>query len=130
MLFDACSIYHAIAEGKYKLLDGKYSVILARYELGNVIWKQTVLLKALKIEDARSIIGNIDRVLGQMKLLHPESRQIYELAVKYNITYYDASYVMAAVSYKIPFITEDNMLRKKIKKDIEVYSFSEIFKSL
>ncbi|RLI96776.1 MAG: toxin VapC, partial [Candidatus Aenigmatarchaeota archaeon] len=39
-LFDTSAIFRAIKEGKIEILAGNYTIELARYELGNAIWKE------------------------------------------------------------------------------------------
>ena len=38
-LFDSSAIFRAVKENKIEFLAGNYTLELARYELGNIIWK-------------------------------------------------------------------------------------------
>jgi hypothetical protein len=42
-LFDSSAIFRAIKENKIDLLTGNYTLELARYELGNIVWKDYFL---------------------------------------------------------------------------------------
>jgi hypothetical protein len=50
-LFDSSAIFRAIKENKIEFLAGNYTLELARYELGNIIWKDCVL--HVKISDPK-----------------------------------------------------------------------------
>jgi predicted nucleic acid-binding protein len=42
------------------------------------------------------------------------------------MTYYDASYLFAAVDLNVPLITEDKKMRRKAERDLRIYSLAEI----
>lgn len=126
MLFDASSIYAAIGKGKTSSLKGFYSVILARYELGNIIWKETILRKTYSVGEGISVVNFFDKVLSEMKLLHPDLDAVFKTAVQFHLSYYDASYVYAAINAKIPLVTEDEKIKDKAGKLLKIYSFDDI----
>ena len=125
-IFDASSIFLAIKTNQPLILKNSYSVILARYELGNVIWKETALSRIYSIEEGIQLIKVFDRILEEMKLLHPPLDQVYKIAIKYKMSYYDASYLFVALDLKAPLITEDKKIRKKAEAMLRIYSLSEI----
>lgn len=126
MLFDASSIYTAVSKGKAAALKGFYSVILARYELGNIIWKETVLRKTYSASEGISVVNFFDKILSEMKLMHPDLDAVFKTAVQFHLSYYDASYIYAAIDAKIPLVTEDKKIKDKAGKILKVYSFNEI----
>lgn len=126
MIFDTSSIYRAIRENKSSPLRGHYSVILARYELGNVLWKEVMLKKTYSRHEGELLIACVEKVLAGMFLLHPESTLVFKTAVHSGLTYYDASYVYAAQSLGLPLVTEDNKIKEKAGKLIKVQTLSEI----
>jgi predicted nucleic acid-binding protein len=125
-VFDASSIFVAIKTGQSHLLKDSYSVILARYELGNIIWKETALSGIYSIDEGVQLVRVFDRILEEMKLLHPPLEQVYKTALKYKMTYYDASYLFAAEDLDIPLITEDKKMRQKAESALRIYSLAEI----
>ena len=125
-VFDASSIFVAIKTGQSDILKDSYSVILARYELGNIIWKETALSGIYSIDEGVQLVKVFDRILGEMKLLHPPLEQVYKTALKYKMTYYDASYLFAAMDLNIPLITEDKKMWKNAESALSIYSLAEI----
>jgi predicted nucleic acid-binding protein len=125
-VFDASSIFVAIKTGRQHLLKDASSVILARYELGNIIWKETALSGVYSADEGIHLVKVFDRILGEMRLLHPPLEQVYKTALKYKTTYYDASYLFAALDLNIPLITEDKKMRQKAESALRIYSLAEI----
>ena len=54
-IFDASSIFTAIKEKRVRLLNGNYTLEIARCELGNIVWKNHVLQHTSKEESERII---------------------------------------------------------------------------
>jgi predicted nucleic acid-binding protein len=125
-IFDTSSIYAAVKTGKQHLLKNSYSVILARYELGNILWKETTLSRTFSLDEGIQLVQVFDRIIEDMRLFHPPLEQVYKTAVKYKISYYDASYVFTALDLQIPLITEDKKIRPKIGEVLDIYSLQEI----
>jgi predicted nucleic acid-binding protein len=86
---------------------------LATYEAGNGIWKQTRLLKLISEKEARATHEALVRLLSHTSIVRGEEldyTKAMDLAVKKGIAYYDACYVIAAESLKLPLATEDRKL--------------------
>ena len=127
-LFDASSILEAITKDKIEVLSVNYTVELARYELGNTIWKRIRLLGKVNREEYTRLISLVKRVLKLMETLSIECHetQIAEVAAKLNITFYDAAYVFHAKQKNIPLVTEDKELKTKTAAFIKTKSLKEI----
>jgi predicted nucleic acid-binding protein len=86
---------------------------LATYEAGNGIWKQIRLLKLISEKDAHATHEALVRLLSHISIVRGEEldyTKAMDLAVKKGIAYYDACYIIAAESLKLPFVTEDRKL--------------------
>ena len=127
-VFDASSIFEAMLHGKVRVLSGNYTVDLARYELGNVLWKRRVLLGDLSEEKCVRLVNLVKRVLGLMKVVDVEcrEREVLQLAGELGITFYDASYVHASYTMNLPLVTEDDALKEKVEGLVEVLSVSDV----
>ena len=127
-LFDASSILEAITKDKIEVLSVNYTVELARYELGNTIWKRIRLLGKVNRMEYTRLISLVKRVLKLMEVLSIECHetQIAEIAAKLNITFYDAAYVFHAKQKNIPLVTEDKELKTKTAAFIKTKSLKEI----
>ncbi len=86
---------------------------LATYEAGNGIWKQTRLLKLISEKDARSTHDALIALLSHTSIMRGEEldhTKAMDLAIKKGLAYYDACYVIAAESLKLPLVSEDRKL--------------------
>ncbi|MEM2123081.1 MAG: hypothetical protein QXE79_05555 [Candidatus Bathyarchaeia archaeon] len=45
LLFDASSIFEVLNRGNVKVLSDNYTLGIARYELGNILWRRKTLAK-------------------------------------------------------------------------------------
>jgi predicted nucleic acid-binding protein len=128
-LFDSSAIFRAIKENKIELLNGNYTLELARYELGNIIWKDYVLQAKLSKQESQMIIKTIKHTLTIMEVLQiaGKEEEILDTASEYNITFYDASYAYFAKEKEIQLITEDLRLLKKITPTITALSLNGPF---
>ena len=116
-LFDASAILKTIKEGKIEVLAGNYTTELARYELGNALWKERMLHKKIDGEELYRLIKTIKDTLKLLNILNIEcyEEKIVTLAEKLNLTFYDASYVYLSKEKKLTLVTEDNNLINKAK---------------
>jgi predicted nucleic acid-binding protein len=115
-LFDSSAIFRAVKENKIEFLAGNYSLELARYELGNIIWKDCVLNAKVSEQEAKMIAKTINHILNLMDLIEiaGSENEILDTAIKLKITFYDASYAYFAKAKDLRLITEDARLIKKI----------------
>ena len=115
-LFDSSSIFRAVKENKIEFLAGNYTLELARYELGNIIWKDCVLHAMVSEQEAKMLAKTINHALNLMDLIEiaGSEDEILDTAIKLKITFYDASYAYFAKAKDLRLITEDARLIKKI----------------
>lgn len=111
-------------------LEGKDTLDLARYEIGNVIWKETALLGNIPPSEAITMVGYAARILGQMNLLGietpGEASDTMRLAIEHGLTFYDAGYLHHAVADQ-PLVTEDDGLRRKAEEaGVEVITVAQL----
>lgn len=128
LVFDSSSIFEAVVRGKVKALVGNYTLDLARYELGNILWKRRTLTKDLNGDDYKRLIRIVKRTLDIMELSDIRCREdeAAELAGKFNLTFYDASYVFLAKFKETPLVTEDRIIRSKIGNYLKVLTVEEL----
>jgi predicted nucleic acid-binding protein len=125
-VFDASSIFTAVREKKTDILKNSFSVVLARYEIGNVLWKETSIRKLYTAEEGKTLINFFDRVFSEMKLIHPELEDVYTTALRLQLSFYDASYVHAALKLKLPLVTEDKKIKEKAHHLLLIQSFADV----
>ena len=127
-LFDSSAIFKAIKENKIEFLNGNCTLEFARYELGNIIWKEHALQANISEQEAKMLVNAVKRVLGIMNVLEiaGNEEQILETSTKLKITFYDASYTYFAKVKELNLITEDARLIKKVSQTVEVSSLDSI----
>ena len=131
-LFDSSAIFKAIKENKIDLLAGNGTLEIARYELGNIVWKDYLLQSKITREQARTLTAAIKRALNVMEVHQIISKEedILETAGQFKITFYDASYAHFAKSKDLTLVTEDLRLAKKIAADVKTSALDEINQTL
>jgi predicted nucleic acid-binding protein len=127
-LFDSSAIFKAVKENKVEVLVGNCTLELARYELGNVLWKSLALEGKASGAEIKSLAKIVKRVLGVMEVLQIScsEEEILEIANKTKITFYDAAYAYHAMAKNLTLITEDTQLLKKVAPKINALTLSDI----
>jgi len=127
LLFDSSSIINLCTERKIERLLGGSTLNLAFYELGNAIWKQVHLHKALTREEGGEALAALTQVYGQMRELPVEdASSILTIAVEERLTYYDASYIHAAKKNEALLVTDDKKLHTAASKYVETTTSEEL----
>ena len=105
-----------LKENKIEFLAGNYTLELARYELGKIIWKECVLHAKISEQEAKMMAKTINHTLNLMDLIEiaGSEDEILETAIKLKITFYDAPYAYFAKAKDLRLITEDAQLIKKL----------------
>jgi predicted nucleic acid-binding protein len=90
---------------------------LAAYEAGNGLWKQVRLLKLMSEEEAHTTHDALAGLLSRTSIVRMEELdhvKAMDLALKSDVAYYDACYVIAAESLRLPLATEDRKLARSM----------------
>ncbi len=130
-LFDSSAIFKAIKENKIDLLIGNYTLELARYELGNILWKNYALQAKATEQEIKTLAKIVKQTLNLMENIQINSteEEILETATKLNTTFYDAAYIYHAKVKELPLITEDLQLQKKTTPYINSSKLNDIAKN-
>jgi predicted nucleic acid-binding protein len=106
-LFDSSAIFDLIKLGgkALDLLKNNYTISLAYYELGNILWKYKGKLDIEVIFKALSITLSFVNII-EVKL----DKEILEEAIKKNLTYYDSAYLVTAKRIGAKLVTLDQDL--------------------
>jgi predicted nucleic acid-binding protein len=127
-LFDSSAIFRAIKENKVEVLTGNYTLELARYELGNIVWKDYVLQAKVSEQESKMMAKAVKHTLNIMDVLGIANieEEILETAIQLKITFYDASYAYFAKVKEVQLVTEDSRLIKKITPTIKASTLNSI----
>ncbi len=127
-LFDSSAIFRAIRENRIELLAGNCTLELARYELGNIVWKDYVLQVKVSEQEAKMMIKAVKHTLALMDVMGiaGSEEEILETARQLRVTFYDASYAYSAKAKGLRLVTEDSRLIKKISATTTVSTMDDI----
>lgn len=124
-LLDSSAIFKAIRTNRVDALLGNYTIELARYELGNAIWKESTLHRRVTEEESERLIRLVKQALRVMEILRTDCQEeeILKMAEKLKLTFYDASYLFHAKTRNLTFITEDETMIKKASGHVKAMRF-------
>ena len=124
-LLDSSAIFKAIRTNRVDAMLGNYTIELARYELGNTIWKESTLRRRVTEEESKRLIRLVKQVLRVTEMLRTDCQEeeILEMAEKLKLTFYDASYLFHAKDRNLTLITEDETMIKKASGHVKTARF-------
>ena len=102
---------------------------LAVYEASNSLWKLSTLLKLIALEDAVEavdVLGDLTargviRAIGFGEL---DLSSVLRLAGGEELTFYDASYIVAAETTGATLVTEDGKLKEVASKHVDTMTYT------
>ncbi len=109
---------------------GSFSILdLTMYEMGNILWKEGYLSKSLTREELASLASTTEQILTLVERVSMSPGDIgktLELAEDEGLTFYDASYLRAAIDQEVSLVTEDAKLRRAAQKHVTVKTAAEL----
>jgi predicted nucleic acid-binding protein len=132
-LFDASALLTLVTSLGRKLIlkaseDWLATTDLAICETCNALWKLSTLLRSISSEDGIET-GAILRELTERQVIHLVDvtklrlQDTLRLAYDERLTFYDASYVMAAKDQSAILITQDEKLTQAAQRHVTVVDF-------
>jgi len=135
-LLDSSVITPLMLDLGERLLDlsaGKelYLIDLTFYEVGNSLWKLTLLLRSINLKDAMEILDVLKslilrKAITLIRFDDLDAPRIIKLTVDEELTFYDASYIVAGEKLNATLATEDEELRRKAEKYINVITYKNL----
>ncbi len=117
-LFDSNVIYKLIRDAPEKafekITEGT-TIYLAYYELGNALWRECRLLNRISIDEAEKSLDLMYAMLTRMQVAKgngEKGNETLEIAHKFNLTFYDSSYLVHAKNNTKILVTDDTRLAK------------------
>ncbi len=127
LLIDSSAILNLYMDERYAPLIGAYTTPLARYELGNAVWKRVHLLKSTKLEEGLRLLDALDTLYLKMnKITELDPGETIKLADEDGITYYDATYITSALDHGLTLVTDDRRLYNSAEKHTKVSRSNDI----
>jgi predicted nucleic acid-binding protein len=125
-LFDSSAIFNLFLQGKYDTLVAGTTVPLARYEIGNVLWKNYKIRKRISKKEAIESGNVLFELIDSMEMVDPPLPSAMRIAMEEGITFYDSSYVAAALESGCDFITDDMKLREAAGSRVRTRGSSDL----
>jgi len=123
-LFDSSAIFNLSLQGKYDILVSGATIPLARYEIGNVLWKNYKIRKRISKKEAIEAGNVLFELIDSMEMVEPPLPSAMRIAMEEGITFYDSSYVAAAVESGCDLITDDTKLREAASSKVRTMGSS------
>ena len=126
LLFDASALINLMMRGSGKVLSStrNSSVLdLTQYEIGNAVWRLCALERKLTGDEASTLLGtatDLFEQLGRVSFHELNADRILEIAISDKLSFYDASYVVAAELKRMTLVTDDAELREPARKYVSV----------
>jgi predicted nucleic acid-binding protein len=82
--------------------------------------------KEITLDQAHRILGQLGKLVDSIPKVEVSRRSTLQIAVEETITYYDASFIAAAISSKSALITDDSGLASVAKKHVRTASSDDL----
>jgi len=125
-LFDSSAIFNLSLQGKYDTLVAGATIPLARYEIGNVLWKNYKIRKRISKKEAIESGNVLFELIDSMEQVEPPLPSAMRIALEEGITFYDSSYIAAAVESGYDLITDDMKLREAAGSKVRTRGSSDL----
>ncbi|MEM3608280.1 MAG: type II toxin-antitoxin system VapC family toxin [Candidatus Bathyarchaeia archaeon] len=122
-LFDSSGLINCVWMGKAEKAAGQHTIELVKYEIGNYAWKRR---SELREEECLRILEKLLELVETMKVLNLDFKESLLLAVREGISFYDSSYLQAALRNGLTLVTDDSRLREAASKHVKVLGSSEV----
>ncbi len=131
-LFDASAVVNLIKQGFVRILGEGSTIDLAYYESLSAVWREYKFLGRIDWETASELVKIVGRVFEIIDTYNARGgeEKILELALRENLTIYDASYLFTAISRNLVLVTDDKKLREKASKYVKTLSSRDLIKEI
>lgn len=108
-----------------------YVTDLGVYEAGNSLWKLALLTRTISVDDSLEALELFLEILrrGYVKVVRFDELDLLKVArlsIWEGITFYDASYIVAAEKARAILVTEDRELREKASRHVKTLIYAQL----
>ncbi len=125
-LFDASAFFNLFQRGKYSILIEGATTPLARYEIGNVLWKSHKIRNKISKKEAIELGKVIFELIESMEQFEPSAESVLKLSLEEGLTFYDSSYLVTAIESGYDFVTDDSKLHRIASSKVMTLKSSEL----
>ncbi|MCL4356793.1 MAG: type II toxin-antitoxin system VapC family toxin [Candidatus Thermoplasmatota archaeon] len=125
-LLDASAIFNLFQSGKYHLLFAGATIPLAKYEIGNILWKNHRIKDRISKEEAKESGAVLFELLDSMEMIVPSPNSTLKLSLEEGLTFYDSSYLVSAIETGYDLITDDTKLHRIATQKVQTRKSSDL----
>ena len=111
-LLDASAIFNLFQSNRFSVLLDGATIPLARYEIGNIIWKNYKIRNRISEQEAKNSGTVMFELLDSMEQITPSSASTLALSLEEGLTFYDSSYLVSAIETGYKLVTNNIKLQK------------------
>ena len=111
-LLDASAIVNLFQSNRFSVLLDGATIPLARYEIGNIIWKNYKIRNRISKKEAKDSGIVLFELIDSMEQIVPSPASTLTLSLKEGLTFYDSSYLVSAIETGYELVTDDIKLQK------------------
>ncbi len=141
-LLDASAIFNLFQCRKYNALVAGATIPLAKYEIGNILWKnhkiRNRISKKEAMESGHKIRNRISKkeamesgtvlfeLIESMEQIVPSPASALSLSLEEGLTFYDSSYLVSAIESGYELVTDDVKLHKIASSKVPTRKSSDL----
>ncbi|OWP56757.1 MAG: nucleotide-binding protein [Thermoplasmatales archaeon B_DKE] len=125
-ILDASAIFNLFQSGKYEILVMGATIPLARYEIGNILWKNYKIRGRISKEEALKSGTVLFELFDSIEPVKPSSELTLSLSLEEGLTFYDSSYLVSAIETGYNLVTDDMKLYKIASSKVRVMTSSDL----
>ena len=125
-LLDASAIVNLFQSNKFSVLLDGATIPLARYEIGNIIWKNYKIRNRISKKEAKDSGTVLFELIDSMEQIVPSPASTLTLSLEEGLTFYDSSYLVSAIETGYEFVTDDIKLQKIARSKVLTRKSSDL----
>lgn len=119
-LLDASAIFNLFQAGEFDVIVDSSTISLARYEVGNILWKNYKIRGKISKDESMKLGTVIFETLDSIEQIVPSANSTLKLSIDMGLTFYDSSYLVAAIEGNYELVTDDDKLYSVAQKMVNV----------
>jgi predicted nucleic acid-binding protein len=125
-LLDASAIFNLFQCRKYNALVAGATIPLAKYEIGNILWKNHKIRNRISKKEAMESGTVLFELIESMEQIVPSPASALSLSLEEGLTFYDSSYLVSAIESGYELVTDDVKLHKIASSKVPTRKSSDL----
>ncbi len=125
-LLDASAIFNLFQCHKYNALVAGATIPLAKYEIGNILWKNHKIRNRISKKEAMESGTVLFELIESMEQIVPSPASALSLSLEEGLTFYDSSYLVSAIESGYELVTDDVKLHKIASSKVPTRKSSDL----